>query len=84
MKICLGLAAVAEEETATHSSILVWRIQRTEEPGGLQYQGWQAQTEEQEKVRDQKNHQRVKTKQSTGPPKNMIMIKYISKILNSL
>ena len=69
---------------ATHSVILARRIQRTEEPGGLQYQGWQAQTEEQEKVRDQKNHQRVKTKQSTGPPKNIIMIKYISKILNSL
>ena len=25
-----------EKEMATHSSILVWRIPRTEEPGGLQ------------------------------------------------
>ena len=25
-----------EEETGTHSSILVWRIPTTEEPGGLQ------------------------------------------------
>ena len=24
-----------EKEMATHSSILAWRIQRTEEPGGL-------------------------------------------------
>ena len=27
------------EEMATHSSILAWRIQRTEEPGGLQSMG---------------------------------------------
>ena len=26
-----------EKETATHSSILVWKISRTEEPGGLRY-----------------------------------------------
>ena len=26
-----------EEETATHSSILAWRIPRTEEPDGLQF-----------------------------------------------
>ena len=25
-----------EKEMATHSSILVWKIPRTEEPGGLQ------------------------------------------------
>ena len=25
-----------EEEMATHSSLLAWRIPRTEEPGGLQ------------------------------------------------
>ena len=29
---------------ATHSSILVWRIPRTEEPGGLQSMGSQSQT----------------------------------------
>ena len=28
-----------EEEMATHSSILVWRIPQTEEPGGLQSMG---------------------------------------------
>ena len=30
-----------EEEMATHSSILAWRIPRTEEPGGLQSTGSQ-------------------------------------------
>ena len=30
-----------EEETATHSSILAWRIPWTEEPGGLQSMGSQ-------------------------------------------
>ena len=30
-----------EEEMATHSSILAWRIPWTEEPGGLQFLGWQ-------------------------------------------
>ena len=30
-----------EEELATHSSILAWKIPWTEEPGGLQYVGSQ-------------------------------------------
>ena len=30
---------------ATHSSILTWKIQRTEEPGGLQSMGRQSQTQ---------------------------------------
>ena len=30
---------VLEESMATHSSILTWRIPRTEEPGGLQSMG---------------------------------------------
>ena len=30
-----------EKEMATHSSILAWRIPRTEEPGGLQFIGLQ-------------------------------------------
>ena len=30
-----------EEGMATHSSILVWKIPWTEEPGGLQSKGWQ-------------------------------------------
>ena len=33
-----------EEEMATHSSILAWKIPWTEEPGGLQSTGSQSQT----------------------------------------
>ena len=33
--------SVPEEEIATHSSILVWEIPWTEEPGGLQSMGLQ-------------------------------------------
>ena len=32
----LGQEDLLEEEMATHSSILAWRIPLTEEPGGLQ------------------------------------------------
>ena len=32
----LGQEDPLEEEMATHTSILTWRIPRTEEPGGLQ------------------------------------------------
>ena len=32
---------ISWEETAAHSSILAWRIPRTEEPGGLQSLGSQ-------------------------------------------
>jgi len=32
----LGQEDPLEEDMATHSSILAWRIQWTEEPGGLQ------------------------------------------------
>ena len=35
----LGRDDPLEEEMATHSSILAWRIPRTEEPGGLQSVG---------------------------------------------
>ena len=35
----LGREDPLEEEMATHSSILAWRISWTEEPGGLQYMG---------------------------------------------
>ena len=35
----LGLENHLEEEMATHSSILAWRIPWTEEPGGLQSMG---------------------------------------------
>ena len=37
----LGLEDPMEEEMATHSSILAWRIPQTEEPGGLQSTGSQ-------------------------------------------
>ena len=37
----LGQEDLLEESIATHSSILVWRIPWTEEPGGLQSIGKQ-------------------------------------------
>ena len=37
----LGWEDPLEEVMATHSSILAWRIPRTEEPGGLQSIGLQ-------------------------------------------
>ena len=37
----LGREGPLEEDMASHSSILTWRIPRTEEPGGLQSTGSQ-------------------------------------------
>ena len=37
----LGQEDLLEKAMATHSSILVWEIPRTEEPGGLQSTGLQ-------------------------------------------
>ena len=37
LKFCELLTV--EEEMATHSSILAWKIPRMEEPGGLQFMG---------------------------------------------
>ena len=37
----LGREDLLEKEMATHSSILAWRIPRTEEPGGIQSTGSQ-------------------------------------------
>ena len=37
----LGQEDPLENRMATHSSILAWRIPRTEEPGGLQSMGLQ-------------------------------------------
>ena len=37
----LGREVPLEKEMAIHSSIRVWRIPRTEEPGGLQFTGSQ-------------------------------------------
>ena len=36
---CLGQEDPLEEGMATHSSILAWKIPRTEDPGGLLYTG---------------------------------------------
>ena len=36
-----GTGDSLEKEMATHSSILVWEVPRTEEPGGRQSMGWQ-------------------------------------------
>ena len=41
----LGQEDPLEEEMATHSSILAWRIPWTEEPGGLQSMGSQSWTQ---------------------------------------
>ena len=37
----LGQEDPLEEEMATYSSILTWKIPWTEDPGGLQSTGWQ-------------------------------------------
>ena len=37
----LGQEDPLEKGVAIHSSILAWRIPRTEEPGGVQSMGWQ-------------------------------------------
>ena len=41
MKEMLDLKDPLEEGIATHSSILAWRVPRTQEPGGLQSIGSQ-------------------------------------------
>ena len=42
IQVCfLGREDPLEEGMATHSSILAWRIPRTEEPGRLQSMEWQ-------------------------------------------
>ena len=40
----LGWEDPLEEEMAAHSSILAWKIPRTQEPGGLQSMGSQSRT----------------------------------------
>ena len=40
----LGQEDPLEEEIATHSNILAWRVPGTEEPGGLQSMGLQTRT----------------------------------------
>ena len=43
----LGQEESLEEEMATHSKVLVWRVPWTEEPGGLPSMGLQTHTTEQ-------------------------------------
>ena len=43
----LGWEDALEEGMTSHSSILAWRIPRTEEPGRLQSMGSQSQTRQQ-------------------------------------
>ena len=50
----LGQEDTLEEGMATHSSILPWRIPRTEEPGGLQSMGSQRVTH------DRATHRHIK------------------------
>ena len=45
-----GSGRFPEDEMATHSSVLAWRIPRTEEPGGLQSTGSQRATKQQQPV----------------------------------
>ena len=40
--LSLGQEDALEEGTATHSSILAWRIPWTEDPGGIQSMGSQS------------------------------------------
>jgi len=40
----LGWEDLLEKGMAIHSSILAWRIPRSEAPGGLQFMGLQSQT----------------------------------------
>ena len=47
MGLILGGEDRLEEDMATHSSILAWRIPWTEEPGGLPSMGLQSQTQPQ-------------------------------------
>ena len=54
----LGREDPLEKDMATRSSILVWRIPWTEEPGGLQSMGWQeSDTTERLVVRHHEYHQ---------------------------
>ena len=46
----LGQEDPLEKEMATHSSILAWRIPRTEEPGGLQSSGSQKESDTTERL----------------------------------
>ena len=67
----LGGEDPLEEEMATHSSILVWEIPWTEEPGGLQSIGSQ-------KSRTLLNNTRGKTSPTQPPPPFPVATKWTS------
>ena len=54
----LGWEDLLEEELATHSSILAWRIPWTEEPGGLQSMGLQRVMTERLRIASMNPHNR--------------------------
>ena len=65
----LGWEDPLQEEVATHSSILVWEIPRTEEPGGLQSMGLQTVVPDLvTKQQCDSQHLRKLTPPSTSPP----------------
>ena len=49
----LGWEDPLEKEMTTHSSILAWKIPRTEEPGGLQSVGLQKESDTTERLNNQ-------------------------------
>ena len=58
------LARSPEEEMATHSSILAWKIPWTEDPGGIQSTGSQGDMNE----GTEHTHTHTHTRKETGPP----------------
>ena len=68
----MGWENLLEKEMATHSSILAWKISRTEEPCGLQSMGLQSQA----RLSDQyllMAHLQIKTNEISTGPKSLIL-----------
>ena len=68
-----GSGRFPEDGVATHSSILAWRIPRTEEPGGLQSMGLQSRTQLKQVVmawhtHEYQTHDMLTTKTNGIPP----------------
>ena len=80
----LGQEDPLEKEMATHSGILVWKIPWTEEPGGLQSKGSQADTTEHEhdlKKQTKKSTQNKHPKKKPWPipgPSSLLVCLYFS------
>ena len=56
MGLIVGLENPLEQEVATHSSILAWEILGTDEPGELEFMGWQRVGHDLETKQQQQNH----------------------------